>query len=542
MMDEETLRSLCKAFRDRLEGCSSKNHHGHQFFPNETIKQVFEINRNDLKQLLQGLSGIPQADIAVETTLKRFTKVLATLLWMRAGRNVLEQYGRLLFPERAPYVAPCASDDHLPWDHKTALRVFPLRGEDFYEEQFQFCPVILHKKEVVIYNNDKNRCPLPYLEETDIGQGSFGSVYRVKIERHHLISEGGQNANIQRRELARKDFKMHREQAFIDEQKILRQLMDRPMRNDSITVAVASLQYGNTYSLFFPLASCNLWEYLSGSDKLSIREPSNMLQKRDIYCRGITLAGALAFLHDEFQNKETLQSLTCYHLDLKPHNILVFGLNTPLERWSITDFGLSRVKGRRNEEDTRVNWRLNMPFLKWMEVPKPFDGASTANRRAEGTYLAPEGSLGRVSWESDVWSFGCIFSLVMSFIDSGPRSVRDFSNKRREKDATSDCFYINIKNNASQVSPAVVDWFKTLKSRSRNRGNPAEHTIFCETLDYLQSKALNPARSKRPRAKDVESKLRAISQHFTLQPAAPTTSTLSRPFWSWSKKKHQPYY
>ena len=91
-----------------------------------------------------------------------------------------------------------------------------------------------------------------------------------------MISERGRSANIQRLDLARKDFKVQREQAFIQEHKILQQIMDRPMRNESITVAVAGLQYGNTYSSFFPLAYCNLWEYLSASGELAIREPSDM--------------------------------------------------------------------------------------------------------------------------------------------------------------------------------------------------------------------------------------------------------------------------
>lgn len=42
-------------------------------------------------------------------------------------------------------------------------------------------------------------------------------------------------------------------------------------------------------------------------------------------------------------------------------------------------------------------------------------------------YLTPEGAKGRISWESDIWSFGCIFSLVMSFIDGGPKNVGDLA-------------------------------------------------------------------------------------------------------------------
>lgn len=161
-----------------------------------------------------------------------------------------------------------------------------------------------------------------------------------------------------------------------------------------MVIALASLQHGESFSIFFELASCNLWQYLSGDYACgisnpcqdNIRPPSTLEEKGDIFCRGLALAGALDFLHTQFKSLE-FQNFACYHLDLKPHNILVFDAYQPTEQWKITDFGLSRVKG----------WSINgdfatgMPFVGRTQRVRSAGDPSTINRRGEGTYLAPEG-------------------------------------------------------------------------------------------------------------------------------------------------------
>lgn len=174
-----------------------------------------------------------------------------------------------------------------------------------------------------MHNHAETRLLLPYLDEKELAQGSFGSIYRVKIEKDHRLSKDGKSANIEPVELARKDFKVQSEHVFAQEQKALQQIMAHPTRHESITVAEASLQLGDAYNLFFPLASCNLWHYLSGSSVPPVSAPCTLNEKRAIFRRGIALAGAQAFLHDNFTSRTTLHNLACYHLDLKPHNILV---------------------------------------------------------------------------------------------------------------------------------------------------------------------------------------------------------------------------
>lgn len=510
-MSDAALDSLCVLFVDKLTNRSSHNYHGDRFFPNGSTKQVFEVNRSELSRLLQTLLHIPQTDTArasyaVERTIESFNNVFATLLCIPdrcdAWRN---QYGRLLLSDDFTDSASYPTDGDLPWSLETASSIFPSLGQTFYDEQFKFCPVTLRAGEEVIYED--TRCPLPYLEESQIGQGSFGRVVRVKLERYHFLSEAGRTANYQRLDLARKEFMIDRRDAFYEERDSLQHIMKRAIRHESVTVALTSLQYGDTYNLFFPLASCNLWDYFTRSDELGIQKPSNLQGKHAIFCRGVLLASALAFLHNEFQI--TSQNHICYHLDLKPHNILVFDASSPSERWSITDFGLSRVRIMRNDG----RWRLDTPFYRGAESIQSHDGPSTANRRGEGTYLAPEAKGNRLNQASDVWSFGCTFSLVMSFIDGGSSSVQAFSDRRLAHNGIDDCFH-SIISGKQRLSPAVIQWFKELESRAEKRGSRAEHFVFRKTLGYLKAKVLNHDRDSRVSARRAERRLSEIGRHF----------------------------
>ncbi|KAE8131255.1 kinase-like domain-containing protein [Aspergillus pseudotamarii] len=517
-MTDAVIGSLCERFTTRLKENSSFNYNRHRFFRNGTVKKVFESNQQDLRELLRSLcqaNGTPLTQVPdlLRRTLTDLSLTFAILLFARGRqeRDVVRQFVDLALATGADRFA----DTKLPIPLETATFRFPLQGVEFYHKQFRFCTVTLMKREEVVYEEYRLQCPLPYLQETKIGEGAFGQVWKVRIEEQHFQSRSERTANTEALELARKDFQLRREGR--GEQEILDKILDQPRRHKNIMVALASLQYGPTYSLFFPLASCNLWQYLNGVYSEDRFPPSTWEEKKDIYSRGVTLAGALAFLHHEFRNQK-LEVFSCYHLDLKPHNILVFDAYGPSETWKITDFGLSRVKGRGLDGEADVE--LVMPIIgrghgRQRHIQEP----STLNRRGEGTYLAPECSLpsGRVSSASDVWSFGCIISLVMSYIDSGYSGVVAFARQRRRQDH-GDKFY-TIRHGKPKLSPVVIAWYEKLKHRARASSFAMEHEVVSRTLDFLQKYVLHPIRDQRVSSREVEDTLASISGVFHRRPS-----------------------
>ncbi|KAB8227116.1 uncharacterized protein BDW43DRAFT_257331 [Aspergillus alliaceus] len=531
-MNDAVIGSLCEQFVTRLKDNYSYNFNRHRFFRNGTVKKVFESNKQDLRELLcrlcqaNGISLDLLPDIE-QRTLKDLSIVFAILLFAHGRQEVrvLRQFLDLVLHTGTDDIAPLQfTDADLPVSLTTATATFPLRGAEFYQKQFRFCAVTLMKREEVIYKNERFQCPLPYLEQTKIGEGTFGQVWRVRIEQQHIQSRFDSTATTEALEYARKDFELNR--AFEEEREVLNKILDQPRRHRNIMVALASLQYGSTYSLFFPLASCNLWEYLNGVGAEDRLPPSTWEEKGSIYGRGVTLAGALAFLHHEFRNQR-LELYSCYHLDLKPHNILVFNAYTDSETWKITDFGLSRVKGRGLDGDEDVE--LVMPILRRAQKrARHLREPSTMNRRGEGTYLAPECSLpnGRVSSASDVWSFGCIISLVMTYIDFGHSGVVAFARERRRQDH-GDSFYF-IRHGKPKLSSVIAGWFDKLKGRARASPFAMEQEVVRRTLDFLQQGVLNPIRDRRVSSKEVEDTLTSIGHLFHRKPSEASLVPRSR--------------
>jgi serine/threonine protein kinase len=199
--------------------------------------------------------------------------------------------------------------------------------------------------------------------------------------------------------------------------------------------------------------------------------------------------------------------------------VLVYDAYDPeMEIWKITDFGLTRV---RNQEH------------------------SSAAPGIEGVYLPPECATpkGRVTTQCDVWSFGCIFSLVVTYMLHGSRGVRKFTEKRGER-PEGDSFYITTKNSTPRISPAVTYWFDQL--RSSVTADEKESKVVRESLDYLQRKALHLIRGQRASAKDVEIALKRIQTHFNPEPPPASPSSLesrnphksiSDKFRSWMKRQ-----
>ena len=477
--EQEQIEQACERFNDRLREQFSENHQQFGFLPNGTAEEVFRNHRQDLKQLLQSLDEELAASrrllvSAAEKIEAKLSSVLAIVLMARKNHDVsfLDQFLRLILRNSQVLETSVLSDSDLPIPRALAKSLFPgrSRGEDFFETQFRVCAIVLQEgKEISCTKIEHIRCPMPYLHEDPVGSGGFGRVFKVKVARRHMLSVNGENENRKPVLLARKDFQA--QNAFLRELSVLKEITKRPQKHDHLVPLLAILHRESTSSLFFPLASCDLKFYFADPPTPA---PRDLDVKEALYRRGAGLAGALSFLH----------SMSCYHLDFKPANVLVYYRGTPEEVWKISDFGLSSVK---------------------IEAILQEDGESTMARGAPGTYLAPECGVtnGRVSALSDVWSFGCIFSLVLTFIMEGSKGISDFENSRKSRHG-GDRFY---DGDTLSVSPTVPVWFDHLKMLPSQDPWP---NVTRAALDFLLGKVLLRQRDDRESSRKVQVELEKI--------------------------------
>lgn len=333
------------------------------------------------------------------------------------------------------YLKERSRSHRLPLEQDDACKAFgPALGQSFYENQFPFCPVVLQKGEANIYKGTRSKCRLPYLEQTEHGIGSFGKVYKVRMPEGHLR---GHNT-IVTAPLARKEFKIRGRESFQKEWNTMQQILRRPRLNANIIKTYASLETDLELSIFYPLAKCNLKEYLENKAGVS-SSVCNRLRlgavaystRRELFNQIKDLAEALESLHS-FDNDHGTHT-SCFHMDLKPENILIFPQGNGSELWKLTDFGISHVEQIGKKAHKMRS--LDDLFFRRTGTPHQVSGPGGG-----GTFLAPEAMhpKAQVTNVYDVWSFTCVVLLVMSFAHGGSSEARSFRNWLCKNDDGSD--------------------------------------------------------------------------------------------------------
>ncbi|KAL3441636.1 kinase-like domain-containing protein [Aspergillus insuetus] len=375
-------------------------------------------------------------------------------------------------------------------------------ADKFSGRQAYFCPVIFREKHEQVEDIEHRR--LPYLEEHSIGKGSFGHVFKVKIAKGHFPGLGEQSDG-EPLEVARKDYELSSDAS------IERVIMERILSHSSdsgfcpnILKTLGSLEFGrNVYSLFMPLAICDLWKHMTENHEA---RPNSVEERKDLIRCAMGLAEGLRFLHEGMGD-----DLACYHMDLKPANILIFR-ERPTEQepfrsiWKLSDFGMSRIKIRTRERD------VNRWFVRRSQ-PDRGSASGTRNARGEGTYLAPESvSRGRdMKAESDVWSLGCVLSVLLCYMGSGCEGVVQYATERmNHADAVQhDTFFLpSRKVLPARINPVVTRTHKHLIEAASN-WSQAEGEIFFKILSCVENNTLQVDQSKRCSANDVKDVLSA---------------------------------
>jgi serine/threonine protein kinase len=162
---------------------------------------------------------------------------------------------------------------------------------------------------------------------------------------------------------------------------------------------------------------------------------------------------------------------------LKPESVLLFWENTG-ERltWKISDFKMSRVKYRRQGKELDGVIDLKKHFAHPRESNPPrYPTATATSRRGKGTCLAP-GSIAAtpvMSLRSDVWSLGCVSSIVFTYLEEGAAGVREYAENRAANIRAdgSDRFFIRDRSKVRPflANPVIEEWHTHLVMRAMYR-------------------------------------------------------------------------
>ena len=304
--------------------------------------------------------------------------------------------------------------------------------------------------------------------------------------------------------------------SFDDEGTTIKQIIQSVRVHGNIATTRASLERGNTYSLFFDLAERNLWEQLTGNI-----DPVNTLEERQrIFSRICGLAGALGHLHEDLKLHNTQISLHCYHLDLKPQNILVFGTGDN-QIWKISDFGMSQIKQIQPMESQHEPKHHFLDRIFNPTKPNEDPSSGVDNSRYGGTYAAPEarGKSDTVTRKSDVWSLGCVITLVLTYLHDQSQGIKQFEGLRADR--SQDWFFdpeaLKAGSDTSDIlHSSVVKWFDVLRDGASER-DKQEARAITNTIDLLRYNIFLRDEGARYSAKQVEAELGKPKYSFTEQ-------------------------
>ena len=291
---------------------------------------------------------------------------------------------------------------------------------------------------------------------------------------------------------------------------IVQQIVQATKKHNNILVTRASIHIGNSYYLIFDLAKYDLWRFFKDRAEPL---PSTFAQKMTFLSCFIGLAGGLAYLHDELSIAlpERNQLIRCYHLDLKPQNILVFFEDGNMVL-RFTDFGISRIKHIKpqspgDDADGPVH-SLDRIFRP-SPLPDPTSGVD--NSRYGGTYAAPEAVApnGKVTRKSDVWGLGTVLTLAITYMQRGWDGIVAFAYARsRNRD---DRFFdIPTSDEATCVlHSSVIQQLDDLVEKASGESD-VEEVVFRRLSELIRNKILRPVATERVHARQVEDSLRSI--------------------------------
>ncbi|PTD02015.1 hypothetical protein FCULG_00010646, partial [Fusarium culmorum] len=425
------------------------------------------------------------------------------------------------WPEENPYLLP-ARKEHL------GLFTDPKDVNYFLTNQRPFCTIVVGGPGMVTIDNDDPR-KLPWLSERWICSGSFGSVYEVQVAEGHLtMDQNLENTYEGSKTIARKDFIYadNAETSFQKEWKAISDIFNSKWKHENIVKSFGRIEckgQPSTFSLLMPLASMDLDKYIQAYPEAIVNDRVS----RQILVRAtMGLADGLKFLHQGLNTEDGKENLICYHMDLRPSNILVFNVGRPDMSWKLSDFGLSRVKPKSRADVSD----LSRIFRK-RGSDQHSKATATANLRGQATYQPREAQdQGKTMNEkSDVWSLGCIVSMLFTFMENGLNGIERFSDLRhKNSNRGMDVFYQHNKTIPTySINKGVTKQHDKLIEAAEER-DVIEGKILSFMLKWLEREVLVIDQDERCAAADIFQRLKITLERYKDMGVDPSPQTSSR--------------
>ncbi|KAK2036502.1 kinase-like protein [Colletotrichum somersetense] len=509
-----SYESICSLIDDELlSSLERQDSPDKRFARKDTAKQVLEAHK--LKQFFRGLTAtddytrvgfdINADEFAKGVQEKKLHDFLAVIISGRCSIGAARAFTKKLVEgDPAGYFDENTRDDRfprfLPVDRPLLGTIFDddrSSIERFYNTQARFTTLRIGKtgtgsKHAI--NTDV--CRFPYVsDEEPIGRGAFGKVYKVRIARGHLaaLDDSAEGDHV----VARKDFDTDTaEKAFKEEFEILKDIMKSNARNDNIVEVLGTIECSKplSYSILMPHAQRDMDKLLQTiiPDPLDDKARSKILQS------AWGVAEGLEHLHKKLYYVVDGQRKTCFHLDLKPSNILIFQDSRGDEIWKISDFGLSKIKIQKAHTKTA-------------------SASATRNQRGMGSYLPPEAESPAKGMDakSDIWSLGGIVSMLFSYMEGGSDEVQSYKNNLGRDPKIADTFYkqVGLGGHKVEVDPEVKKQHERLidsaKKRSRN-----ERDSIQTMLKFLEKRVFQIDKAKRCDSTTLANELNGIMRYY----------------------------
>jgi serine/threonine protein kinase len=253
------------------------------------------------------------------------------------------------------------------------------------------------------------------------------------------------------------------------------------LRHRNIVELLSSYTHAGVTNLLFSPADLDLHKFL-----LLPNRASGFDEDMTIFRAVHGLSSGLAYLHcfrprPGGSNNPSEIVMHGYHHDIKPRNILVRGSD-----FILADFGLSRLKDE--IDDSKTIWK-----------DTTFEYGAPECRDPE-SYIP--GNVGRAL---DIWSLGCIFMEILSYIQAGCEGVQSFRDQRVMKGAYGKvrCFH-----DGESLSLNVIHYLDSIQQQNSSTA----------VLNFLSLIRNTTAQSpdNRPKAGEVEKKLGVIAVQAAL--------------------------
>ncbi|KAJ0425052.1 hypothetical protein BJY00DRAFT_308937 [Aspergillus carlsbadensis] len=348
-----------------------------------------------------------------------------------------------------------------------------------------FTPVVIEfrkMKQLELNSGSRGGFRLPFLVDQvlKLGSGAGGTVFRETIAPGGFRDEDGHlnptasgpfsgSGKKPVKVVARKCF--NSKNAFHKEQANLDLLLKSLLKHEHIVIPLAMINIEMDLSILMSVQDCNLDTFLHKPGRL--REQTSLCALlHQVEC----LADALFHLHEPNHSGQRI-----YHMDLTPNNILIQRPSSPEGgRWMLTDFGLSSRVHSPNPKSKLGYTDVRSEVVPWCN--------------ARTGYTPPEAP--EYSGRSDVWSLGCIFSLVVCRRLYGVKGLEEYNAARSLHPSTNDYFYDDRK-----LKPVVLALQECLR---------ASPSVVVQQCGHLLKWMQNFDQEDRPRAHEVREELARI--------------------------------